>query len=282
MQRTFQRNITLGRAAEGDDAIPATLATDAPVPRWGILEQLDCTPAGCDLSRAPLPVLVQHNADQLAVGIAEDVHATGRKVRARIRFGASALAQEVKRDVLAGIHRSLSVAYELLDDGRRVAADTWKFRWRPFETSIVSVPADVGAGFFRHKDIVMTQHDNLDTAAGGEFDNDEQQTGSRLSRSQRRAAAEAAAQSERAAERATIAEQRRCSDIRVLGENSLATGAASWLPTPSTPGPPGTIFVNACFPRRRPGKPSRTPSAKPCRRVELGCIRCRATAAARA
>lgn len=130
-----------------DAPIPATIATTTPVMRSGIAEILDCSAAGVDLNRAPLPLITGHDAKRLAVGLVENLQATGQKVTGQIRFGSSPEAQQIRADVIAGIHRSLSVGYAHLS-----ATDTPAgivYRWQPHEVSIVSVPADANAGFFR-------------------------------------------------------------------------------------------------------------------------------------
>lgn len=137
------------RVAEADgDLIPCVLTTETPVERGNFLEVLSCAPKDVDLTRAPLPLIVQHDHTQLNVGVIEQVHAQGGKLRGLARFGASTQAKEILADVKAGIVRSLSVGYELLqiisETGRTVC-----FAWRPYECSVVSVPADPGAGFYR-------------------------------------------------------------------------------------------------------------------------------------
>jgi hypothetical protein len=140
-----------------DALIPCTIATSAPVVRWGVVEVLDCSPAGVDLSRAPLPLIVAHDTGRLSIGLVENLAATGDHVTGEVRFGTSPEAQQVRADVVAGIHRSLSVGYSLLDQGSPVEGGL-RFRWQPHEVSIVPVPADPAAGFFRslHAPNIMT------------------------------------------------------------------------------------------------------------------------------
>lgn len=140
----FDASSALGEA----DLIPVTIATSAAVPRMGSMEALDCTPAGADLSRAPLPLLLCHDTSRLAVGLVEQLVARGDRVTGLARFGSSAEAQQVRADVIAKIHRSVSVAYVYQDEGRPIEGGLM-YRWCPHEVSIVSVPADIGAGFFR-------------------------------------------------------------------------------------------------------------------------------------
>lgn len=138
-----------------DAPIPCTIATSAPVVRWGVVEVLDCSPAGVDLSRAPLPLIIAHDTGRLSIGLVENLAANGERVTGEVRFGTSPEAQQVRADVVAGIHRSLSVGYALLDQGTPIEGGA-AYRWQPHEVSIVSVPADPAAGFFRSLHIPNT------------------------------------------------------------------------------------------------------------------------------
>lgn len=131
-----------------DAPIPVTIATSTPVPRYGVVEVLDCTAEGVDLTREPLSLIIGHDSTRLAVGVIENLAATGDKVTGQARFGTSPEAQQVRADVIAGIHPYVSVGYALLDNGTPVEGGLM-FRWQPHEVSIVSVPADPAAGFFR-------------------------------------------------------------------------------------------------------------------------------------
>ncbi len=133
--------------ASTETLIPCTIATTTPVMRGGIAEILDCTAAGVDLSRAPLPLITGHDSTRLAIGLVENLRGTGDKVTGEVRFGTSPEAQQIRADVVAGIHRSLSVAYAHLSATDTPAGTI--YRWQPHEVSIVSVPADSNAGFFR-------------------------------------------------------------------------------------------------------------------------------------
>jgi hypothetical protein len=150
---TLRRTIQFERvdsAAAADALIPATIATSTPVIRFGVSEALDCTPSGVDLSRAPLPLIVSHDSSSLAVGLVEQIQATGDRVTGLVRFGTSPEAQQIRADVIAGIHRSLSVGYRHLGDGVPIEGG-FVYRWEPYECSIVSVPADPQSGFFRNQ-----------------------------------------------------------------------------------------------------------------------------------
>lgn len=138
------------RAADlaADAPIPCTIATITPVMRMGVAEVLDCSPQGVDLSRAPLPLIISHDDSQLAVGVIENLQANGDKVTGLARFATSPEAQQIRADVLGDVHRSLSAGYVHLDEGTPIEGGLM-FRWKPFEVSIVPIPADPASGFFR-------------------------------------------------------------------------------------------------------------------------------------
>jgi hypothetical protein len=131
-----------------NDPVPCCIATTSPVSRMGVVEVLDCSPEGVDLSRVPLPLIISHDSSQPAVGVIENLQATGEKVTGFARFGTSPEAQQIRADVLAGIHLALSAGYVHLDEGTAIEGGL-KFRWQPYEVSIVSIPADPASGFFR-------------------------------------------------------------------------------------------------------------------------------------
>ena len=149
--RRLLRAIAIEQLTEkvADDApIPCTIATQTPVQRFGTAEVLDCSATGVDLSRSPLPLIISHDSQQLSIGLVENLRAMGDRVVGEVRFASSSEAQQVRTDVLGGIHRSLSVGYAHLDDGTPIEGGLM-YRWQPYEVSIVSVPADPQAGFFR-------------------------------------------------------------------------------------------------------------------------------------
>jgi len=131
-----------------DALIPACIATNAPIDRYGVFELLDCTLGGVDLSRSPLPLLIGHDSGQLSIGIVEGIKPEGKRVTAQIRFSSSAEAQQIRSDVISGIHRGLSVGYKQTDAGTPVEGG-FIFKWQPYEVSITPIPADPAAGFFR-------------------------------------------------------------------------------------------------------------------------------------
>ena len=144
-----------GRANAKDRKVPVVITTTAPVDRGNYDEILSCDPAHVDLSRAPLPLIVSHDASTLPIGTVDNITFDGTKMRGIAHFGLSARAEEVLQDVIAGVIRSVSVGYSVTDQLKTVGRAI-TFSWQPFEVSAVACPADVGAGFFRSQSFERT------------------------------------------------------------------------------------------------------------------------------
>ncbi len=182
MPDLYRRAIEFQRAAAGDgDSIPCTLSSETAINRGDYLEVLSHRAGDVDLSRAPLPLLVQHDRSQLNIGLVENVRLEGKTLKGTARFSSGEVAQQILTDIKAGIVRNLSVGY-LLIKTLSETGNTLRFAWAPYECSVVGVPADPSAGFYRSNifpegnemsDITVTENDTLNP-----------------SRSQRRAAAQ--------------------------------------------------------------------------------------------
>jgi len=78
-----------------------------------------------------------------------------RKLRSVVRFGKSALAQEVYQDVKDGIRSNVSIGYQIRQmEDKRADGTVGISSWLPYEASIVSVPADAGVGVNRNAEFV--------------------------------------------------------------------------------------------------------------------------------
>lgn len=144
-----------GRANQKERSVPVVVSTSEPYDRGDFIEVLDHNPSSVDLSRAPLPLIESHDAGKLNIGLVDQLRVENGKLRGVAHFGLSARADEIFKDVVAGIVRFVSVGYEItkvisVDERTRVCA------FKPYEVSAVSVPADIKAGFFRSKDNRMT------------------------------------------------------------------------------------------------------------------------------
>ena len=155
------RTATFARDSVDVDARTAELAfsSEAPVERWWGVEILGHAAGEVEdgfIGSGTAPLLMDHNArDQ--VGVVERVTLDAdRKMRATVRFSRSARGEEIMQDVRDGIRANVSVGYELLDlrlekEEKGKPPVYRATRWRPFEVSLVSIPADPSVGVGRDK-----------------------------------------------------------------------------------------------------------------------------------
>jgi HK97 family phage major capsid protein/HK97 family phage prohead protease len=154
---TLQRAFSVDRTSVNEETrvVELSFASETPYERWWGIEVLDCSPTAMRMGRISNggPLLADHNTtDQ--IGVVESVQLGADKVaRAKVRFGKSARAEEMFRDVADGIRRNVSVGYQIhqailvetKDD-----TDTYRVTdWEPYEVSLVSVPADTTVGVGR-------------------------------------------------------------------------------------------------------------------------------------
>lgn len=165
-----------------EKTVEASLSSETPYYRPGSgYEVLLHTPAAVDLSRAPLPLLTSHNSQETPVGIIEAIRIEAGKLRARLRFGGSQRALDIWEDVKAGVLRSISVGYQVIET-KPSGDDTYIVtRWMPYEASLVSVPADPTVGVGRNFQGASIMPENI-------------QVTENQSRSQRRAVTRAGAE----------------------------------------------------------------------------------------
>lgn len=152
-----RRSVTLTREAVQEEARTVALAfsSEEPYDRWWGREILDHSPQSVRLGRlgAGGPLLMDHDPRD-HVGVIESVQIGSDRVgRAVVRFGKSARAEEVFRDVVDGIRRNVSVSY-MVHKSVLIETDeeTETYRvidWEPYELSLVSVPADTTVGVGR-------------------------------------------------------------------------------------------------------------------------------------
>ena len=103
------------------------------------------------LASGRAPLLLDHDMER-QIGVIESVELSADRVlRAKVRFGRSALAQEVFQDVVDGIRGNVSVGYRVNKMERSASnKDEYLVRsWSPLEVSVVSIPADPSVGVGR-------------------------------------------------------------------------------------------------------------------------------------
>lgn len=119
-------------------------------------EILDHTKGGIDESRlkAGLPILFNHKRDA-HLGRATSFANDGHKCTVEVAFSDSEFAQEKMRDAMSGVLPDTSVGYQIEDEGECIGAKDgipiYKFKWSPYEASLVTVPADISVGVGRHR-----------------------------------------------------------------------------------------------------------------------------------
>jgi len=152
------------RAQDDQRTIEASLSSEHPVLRGDGYEVLDHSTNSVNLERATdneLPLLVGHNHNKL-IGKVENLRVWSGRLRGRLKFGRSQLAEEVWQDVKDGMYRSISIGYMI--EEREPASikshqDSYRVtRWKPYEVSLVSVPADHTVGVGRALDLGLMPH----------------------------------------------------------------------------------------------------------------------------
>jgi HK97 family phage major capsid protein/HK97 family phage prohead protease len=154
---TFQRAAALQRDTVNTEArtLDIALASEEPYDRWWGREVLSLDRSAVRLGRLNSgrhPLLVDHDTrDQVGV-ITKAWIGDDRVLRATVRFGKSARAEEIYQDVIDGIRTLVSVGYRIHDlvlARKSDQGDEYLVTdWEPHEGSIVAVPADptVGVG----------------------------------------------------------------------------------------------------------------------------------------
>ena len=178
----LQRSFSVVRSAINEElrTVELAFASETPYERWWGVEILDCTATAMRMGRLSSggPLLCDHDTrDQ--IGVIESVQlGADRVARAVVRFGKSARAEEVFRDVVDGIRRNVSVGYQIHSAVLvETKEDTDSYRvtdWEPYEVSLVSVPADASVGVGRsaaqpspvtHVSPTFTKESTVTTAA---------------------------------------------------------------------------------------------------------------------
>lgn len=152
------------RAVVDEEARTATLAfsSEAPVERYWGIEILDHSTKSMRVGRLASggPLLMDHDTRD-HVGVIESVQISADRVaRAVVRFGRSARAEEVFRDVVDGIRRNVSVGYVIHEarlEGEQNGVQSFRVTdWEPYEISLVAVPADASVGVGRSAEPVIS------------------------------------------------------------------------------------------------------------------------------
>lgn len=148
---------------QSDAIIQLSVASETPYmreddgkPYWQVLI---CSDEAINFERLvdqKCPLLYQHDTDR-QIGVVQKAFIRDRKLVVRVRFSQNEFAQQVKKDILSGIRRNVSIGYMIYDVDIVKGEDgipIWNcVKWLPYEVSTVSVPADSTVGYKRSLDL---------------------------------------------------------------------------------------------------------------------------------
>ena len=143
--KNYKRSETTSINEVEDRTFEFPFSSEYPVARYFGNEVLSHDKGAADLDRLndSAPLLFNHDADRV-IGVVERAYLNEekRKGYARVRFSRNEFAQEVLSDVKDGILRNVSFGYSIDKMEEREAGDFVATSWRPYELSVVSIPAD--------------------------------------------------------------------------------------------------------------------------------------------
>ena len=158
----FYRAVPVVREGIDKEArtVEIAFSSEDPYLRWYGYEILGHRDGEVDMdfmASGAAPFLLQHrHSDQMGVVESARIDKDG-KGRAVVRFSKSAKAEEIFQDIIDGIRKNISVGYEVLEmtlvEQKKDEPDVYRMKWRPFEASSVSVPADTSVGVGRSGEV---------------------------------------------------------------------------------------------------------------------------------
>jgi HK97 family phage major capsid protein len=151
------RELQFERATVNAEArtVELCFATETPYERWWGIEVLDCGEGSVRTQRlrAGCNLIMDHDARDVVAVVESFSFGADKKLRAVVRFGKSARAQEVFADVADGIRTNVSVGYlihKAILVSETEGVGTYRITdWEPYELTLTSVPADINAGVGR-------------------------------------------------------------------------------------------------------------------------------------
>ena len=140
----------------GADSYEAIASSEFPVERDGIDEVLIHTEDAIDLSRFPVPLLVNHNPDN-QIGVVENPRIENGKLKVSIRFTNDALGKQYEEDVIDKVRNNLSIGYKILKS-KIINGINEVSNFLIMEVSSVPLPADPGATFIERSNLKQTNN----------------------------------------------------------------------------------------------------------------------------
>lgn len=151
------RELSFERSTINADArtVEICFATETPYERYWGVEVLDCATSSVRTQRlrSGCNLIMDHDARDVVAVVESHSFGADRKVRAVVRFGKSARAQEIFADVADGIRTNVSVGYlihKAVLESETEGVGTYRVTdWEPYELTLTAVPADINAGVGR-------------------------------------------------------------------------------------------------------------------------------------
>ena len=150
--KSYKRSETTTFDEVEDRTYQFPFSSEFPVERYFGSEILSHDKGAADFDRLndSAPLLFNHDPDRV-IGVVERAYIDEKKRRGytQVRFSRNEFAQEVLSDVKDGILRNVSFGYSIDKMEEREGGDFVATSWRPYEVSVVSIPADPGVGIGR-------------------------------------------------------------------------------------------------------------------------------------
>lgn len=153
---------------DGDGLLELSISSDAPYMRQDrrtgqpYYEVLSHAPSDIDQTRLKKGTALLYNHDRnIILGRNVAFHINAGKVYVESRLSKAADVASYITKINERILVDASVGYELQDEGQEIAErdgfPVYKFRWAPYEASMVSVPADLTVGVGRSRSVAWEE-----------------------------------------------------------------------------------------------------------------------------
>ena len=123
----------MGLEIRGTESYEAVISSEFPVDRDGMDEVLIHTDGSVDLSRFPLPLLVNHNLNN-QIGVVENPRLENGKLIASIRFTNDELGKQYEEDVIDKVRNNLSIGYQVIKSKNKTVVSTKEDIWQTLES----------------------------------------------------------------------------------------------------------------------------------------------------
>ena len=161
------RELTFERSTVNADArtVEICFATEMPYERYWGIEILNCRQGSVRTQRlaAGCNLIMDHDARDVVAVVESFSFGADLCVRAVVRFGKSARAQEIFNDVADGIRTNVSVGYlihKAILESENEGVGTYRVTdWEPYELTLTAVPADINAGVGRSAEDPLEKKD---------------------------------------------------------------------------------------------------------------------------